>query len=174
MINMSCFRIFKFDAAHRISGKYYEGLCSNIHGHSYKLKAFATPKTKETTSSTTTGMMIDFSILKSILGGWIDMNLDHSTIISDEDKDMIDRISCDKQKIYILERNNSTVENLAQHILCDICPVLFQDSEIIVNRIDLWETENCGVTVSIDKPTSHSSNIVYSKINYSLKENPNN
>ena len=62
-----------FDAAHYLPN--YEGKCSRMHGHTYRLivEVEGKPNPK-------TGMVIDFSILKDIINEHILIYLDHQIL----------------------------------------------------------------------------------------------
>ena len=66
-----------FDSAHFLKG--YEGKCSNIHGHRWKVSVEIGSEDLEE-EGTNRGMIVDFSKLKDDLGTIAD-NLDHSLII---------------------------------------------------------------------------------------------
>ena len=74
-------REFSFEAAHALDG--YDGLCRNVHGHSYKL--FVTvrgvPCGNETNPKL--GMVVDFSDIKRIVKQHIVDRLDHSLVLAD-------------------------------------------------------------------------------------------
>ena len=53
-----------FDSAHFLSG--YEGKCSNIHGHRWKLEVTVQSETLEQTGQIR-GMVVDFGQLKDCL-----------------------------------------------------------------------------------------------------------
>ncbi|MFN4151581.1 MAG: 6-pyruvoyl trahydropterin synthase family protein, partial [Candidatus Sericytochromatia bacterium] len=93
------------------------------------------------------GRVIDFSELKNRIGGWIDQHLDHSFIVFEEDKKVIDFVNeINNKKPYIL-KSNPTAENIASHLLESVIPELMKDTEIIVSKLELFETENCSVEV---------------------------
>jgi len=56
---------FKFEMAHALHG--YDGLCKNIHGHSYKLWVTIRGKTLHEAKHKKDGMLLDFDVLKSIV-----------------------------------------------------------------------------------------------------------
>ncbi|MCX6252518.1 MAG: 6-carboxytetrahydropterin synthase [Bacteroidetes bacterium] len=70
---------FRFEAAHALSG--YDGLCRNIHGHSYELSVTVsgTPVTNDL--SPKKGMVIDFSDIKEIVKKNIVDKFDHALIL---------------------------------------------------------------------------------------------
>jgi len=92
--------------------------------------------------------VIDFSVLKEKLGAWIDQNWDHTFICYEKDEQMINACkSVDRNKDIYIMKKNPTAENMAEHLLNDICPLLFQNLDITITKIVLWETENCYVEV---------------------------
>jgi 6-pyruvoyltetrahydropterin/6-carboxytetrahydropterin synthase len=64
---------FTFEAAHHLPG--YDGPCQNPHGHSYHLKVGV-----QGLVNPTTGMVIDFGILKQMVSDTIIENLDHKDL----------------------------------------------------------------------------------------------
>ncbi len=71
---------FKFDAAHALLG--YDGLCKNIHGHSYILYVTVIGKPIENINDTKLGMVYDFGDLKFIVNNEIVKKFDHSIILN--------------------------------------------------------------------------------------------
>lgn len=73
---------FKFEMAHALWN--YDGLCKNIHGHSYVLyvTVLGTPIVDENNKKL--GMVIDFGDLKKIVNQVIVTDMDHSLVVSDK------------------------------------------------------------------------------------------
>ena len=73
-------KIFHFEMAHALEG--YDGLCKNIHGHSYTLRVtvFGTPINDA--ESPKEGMIIDFSDLKQIVNTSIISKYDHALVLN--------------------------------------------------------------------------------------------
>ena len=141
MIN--CTRRIEFDAAHRVMN--HESKCKMLHGHRYVLEITFSSERLDNL-----GRVVDFGVIKDILGNWIDKNWDHNTILNIKYKELGDYIvKITKQKIYYLE-NNPTAENMADYLFHKICPELFQDYNISIQQIKLFETPNCSAEVSID------------------------
>ncbi|MFW6326758.1 MAG: 6-carboxytetrahydropterin synthase QueD [Bacteroidota bacterium] len=61
---------FTFDSAHRLPD--YKGPCHNVHGHTYKLQVGLRGEVDYTT-----GMVIDFAIIKKIIKSEVVDKLDH-------------------------------------------------------------------------------------------------
>ncbi len=70
---------FSFEAAHSLEG--YDGLCREIHGHSYRLFVTVKGEPERNTESPKLGMVMDFGILKRIVNEQIVERLDHAFIM---------------------------------------------------------------------------------------------
>ena len=71
---------FKFEMAHALHG--YDGLCKNIHGHSYKLWVTVKGKVRNENGHVKDGMIMDFSALKEIVKSEIIDKYDHSLVLN--------------------------------------------------------------------------------------------
>ncbi len=67
---------FTFEAAHMLEG--YDGLCREIHGHSYRLFVTIKGEPESDITSPKLGMVMDFGVLKRIVNEQIVDRLDHS------------------------------------------------------------------------------------------------
>ncbi|MFT6106184.1 MAG: 6-pyruvoyltetrahydropterin/6-carboxytetrahydropterin synthase [Rickettsiales bacterium] len=140
MSKITCTRRIEFDAAHRVMEHYSK--CRMLHGHRYAIEAtFCSDALDDM------GMVIDFGIIKELLGGWIDENWDHNTILNIKDKELGDQIAkITDQKIYYLNCN-PTAEEMASYLFEKICPKLFADYKISCKKIKIFETPNCYASV---------------------------
>lgn len=66
------------DVGHRLMG--HEGKCRNYHGHTYVFEI-----TVEAAELDQVGRVIDFGVVKELVGGWVDEHLDHGMILHHED-----------------------------------------------------------------------------------------
>ena len=71
---------FKFEMAHALHG--YDGLCKNIHGHSYKLWVTVKGEVRDENGHVKDGMVIDFAELKEIVKPEIIDKYDHSLVLN--------------------------------------------------------------------------------------------
>lgn len=71
---------FHFEMAHALWN--YDGLCKNIHGHSYILFVTVIGKPIENKSNPKLGMVMDFGDLKKIVSEEIVDPLDHALVLS--------------------------------------------------------------------------------------------
>lgn len=137
---ISCTRRLEFDAAHRILN--HESKCKYLHGHRYVVEASFVAKELDDL-----GRVIDFGVIREVLGSWIDEHLDHNTILCKKDEKLGEKIAAETgQKIYYLNEN-PTAENIAKHLLEEICPQLFADKNVKCISIKLYETPNCSTYV---------------------------
>lgn len=70
---------FSFEASHFLPG--YDGLCANIHGHSYRLFVTLIGEPRNSPGHPKDGMLIDFGVLKRIVHEQIVGVLDHSLMV---------------------------------------------------------------------------------------------
>lgn len=88
MAKLSITKIFTFEAAHILKG--YDGLCANIHGHSYRLEVSVFSPALNLNegflysdeSDPKNGMLFDFSELKKLVNQAIIEPFDHSLIVN--------------------------------------------------------------------------------------------
>jgi 6-pyruvoyltetrahydropterin/6-carboxytetrahydropterin synthase len=73
---------FNFDMAHALLG--YDGLCKNIHGHSYTLIVTVKGEPIHDDTSPKNGMLIDFGDLKRLIKGQIISEYDHALVLNDK------------------------------------------------------------------------------------------
>jgi 6-pyruvoyltetrahydropterin/6-carboxytetrahydropterin synthase len=107
------------------------------------------------------GRVIDFSVLKERIGGWIDDNWDHTTILSSEDVTTIQALKNlpRKKELFILPYN-PTAENLAKYLLWEVCPKLLKGAGVIVYKVVFRETDNCYAEQSCE-PTDPKISELY-------------
>ncbi len=82
MIKQATVRItkdFRFEMAHALKG--YDGLCRNIHGHTYELKVTIAGKPIVDEKSPKLGMVMDFGDLKKIVKEEIVNRYDHALVL---------------------------------------------------------------------------------------------
>ena len=134
-------RKIEFDAAHRILG--HESKCKYVHGHRYVVDATFTAEDLDDI-----GRIVDFSVIKKVLGGWIDEYFDHNAILSFADKDLGDAIEeRTGQKIYYLDYH-PTAENIARYLFEEVCPKIFKDYPVKCIELTVHETPNCHAKIS--------------------------
>lgn len=89
---------FDFEMAHALWN--YDGACSNIHGHSYRLFVTVIGEIKGNSDDPKNGMVTDFGDLKNLVKTLLINDFDHSLVISSKadisciaaSKQMFDRV----------------------------------------------------------------------------------
>jgi 6-pyruvoyltetrahydropterin/6-carboxytetrahydropterin synthase len=127
---------FRFEASHALWQ--YDGLCKNIHGHSYILNVTVIGEPTKDVNNPKLGMVMDFGDLKKIVKEEIVDPLDHSVILNKKApyqsftgvKDMFDRI-------HILEYQ-PTCENMVDDFAKKIKARL--PEHVNLHSIKLYET----------------------------------
>lgn len=97
---------FRFEAAHRLP--WHDGLCSNLHGHSYTVTVSLTGKTNQR------GMVVDFQHIKELVKPLID-EWDHAVLIAEYDTELRDLVSALGSRFAMLPVD-TTAENMARLI----------------------------------------------------------
>jgi len=141
-------RRLEWDAAHRVLR--HESKCRTLHGHRYRAELVVTAP-----ELNSLGMVIDFSVLKRVVGGWIDQHWDHSTLVNVDDTDLIAFCQSQhdkdpKQKVPYIFSGEPTAELIAVQ-LHSVAANLLADHEITVVSVCLWETPNCMARFSYDR-----------------------
>jgi len=101
---------FKFEMAHALKG--YDGLCRNIHGHSYELVVTIIGVPISDVSSTKLGMVMDFGDLKRIVRSCIVDEFDHALVLNRSSFDDFDPLDAEFFGRTILVDYQPTSENL--------------------------------------------------------------
>jgi len=136
---MSVVRIskeFTFDMAHALLG--YDGLCKNIHGHSYTLVVTIKGIPVSDHQSPKNGMLIDFKDLKNIIKANIINKLDHALVLNDETpKELLDVLMKNYDKI-LVTAYQPTTENMIADLAGQIKKLL--PSHLKLHSLRLRET----------------------------------
>ncbi|MBO4773486.1 MAG: 6-carboxytetrahydropterin synthase [Bacteroidales bacterium] len=94
-------KIFRFEMAHALMG--YDGLCSNIHGHSYELRVTVTGEPATAPDSPKCGMLMDFSDLKRIVNACIVERFDHALVLNNQsDRELIEQLGRHYRKVELV------------------------------------------------------------------------
>jgi 6-pyruvoyltetrahydropterin/6-carboxytetrahydropterin synthase len=136
---LTAVRRIQFCAGHRV--QQHESKCRNLHGHNYVAFFHAVSDS----GLDALGRVIDFGVMKERLGAFIEEHWDHGFILAREDREAIEAVQrVQGQKLSLLSVN-PTAENMAQHLLSEVCPRALEGSGVRIVKVVLWETENCFV-----------------------------
>lgn len=125
-------REHRFCYGHRLLN--YDGKCRFLHGHNGR--AVITLETRELDHR---GMVMDFTDLKRVVGGWIDQALDHKMLLHRDDP-VLPLLQERGEPVFVLD-TNPTAEN--------ICRLIFEYAATAgfpVVEVQLWETDHCCAT----------------------------
>ncbi|MBS1954065.1 MAG: 6-carboxytetrahydropterin synthase [Cyanobacteria bacterium SZAS-4] len=127
-------REIQFCYGHRLLN--YKGKCKNLHGHNGL--AVITIESKQLDEL---GMVTDFSNIKAVVSQWIDDNLDHRMILSQEDP-LLPVLKSAGEPVFVMNVN-PTAESIAKLIFDFVDGAGFP-----VTKVTLWETASCFATYS--------------------------
>ena len=117
-----------------------------MHGHNYV--AFFEAGVEELDSI---GRVIDFSVLKERLGGWVDEHWDHGFVYWDKDSEVMAALDVMNEHRRFAMPYNPTAENMAQYLLQVVGPSVLLDTPVYLSSVRVWETENCYADANLEK-----------------------
>jgi len=128
---------FSFEMAHALRN--YDGLCRNIHGHSYKMDITLAGQPLHDESSPKNGMVMDFGDLKRLVNEEIISLLDHALVLNAKtDAQLVEALKQNYEKIVIVDFQPTT-ENLLNFIADKLKAKLSE--KVKLTRIRLRETD---------------------------------
>ncbi len=142
---------FRWEAAHRLP--WHEGLCCNLHGHSYRMmvELEGEPDAR--------GMVLDFTHLKRALAPLIKA-WDHAMLVAEADAELLAVAKQTGWKHAVLPFD-TTAENLADYVagyLCEQEAALLRAHRIRTVRVRLAETETCYAEAErVVAPEAHAN-----------------
>lgn len=126
---------FRFEMSHILEG--YDGLCKNLHGHSYRLFVTVIGEPINDPSNPKDGMVMDFGDLKRIVGTKVVSVFDHALVIPSSEKlEVLKQIN---EKTVVVPFQ-PTCENLLPYIANEIMNELPQ--RVKLYQLKLYETAN--------------------------------
>ncbi len=146
-------RQLRFCAGHRLYR--HEGKCAYLHGHNYRadIEVEAAPGGAGVDA---VGRVVDFSLIKRRMLGWLDEHWDHAFILFADDATALAAVRTAEPTKYFVLPWNPTAENMARYLLEVVAPAVLADLGVIARRVAIWETdEACAVaTRTGDGPLS--------------------
>ena len=129
-------REHRFCYGHRLLQ--YDGKCRHLHGHNGRAVI-----TLQTAELDRLGMVMDFTHLKRVVGGWIDEALDHKMLLHKDDP-VLPFLQKQDEPVFVTDVN-PTAENIAR-LIFDYA--LRQGFPVV--EVQLWETDHCCATYTGD------------------------
>ena len=100
---------FDFCAGHRL--RLHESKCRHLHGHNWTVTVSV-----ESDKLDEVGRVVDFSVIRERVKGWVDQYLDHGFILERTDAEAIEAVgSVSGQSVYLMD-GPPTAENLSRLI----------------------------------------------------------
>ncbi|EYE87850.1 precorrin-3B C17-methyltransferase [Fervidicella metallireducens AeB] len=143
MDNISVTKEFTWDMAHMLA--HHEGMCQNLHGHTYKMQVEIVRFTGNLIkgSDPSKGMVLDFKDLKDIVNERIVKELDHAFMYwvnsPDKTEHEIARILIESGKKVVKVDYRPTAEEMALNFL-RILRDEFKKFDVDVKSVKVWET----------------------------------
>lgn len=129
-------RRLEIDAGHRLLR--HEGKCRGVHGHRYAFELTVTAPLLDAV-----GRVVDFSVVKNLVGCWLDEEWDHGLLLQEGDP-LIEMFRGDPLTKLVVVPWSPTIENLTWAVHASAVR-LFKatDSHIEVVSVRGYETPNC-------------------------------
>ena len=109
---------FSFEMAHALRN--YDGLCRNIHGHSYKMDITLAGQPLRDENKPKNGMVMDFGDLKRLVNEEVISLLDHALVLNSKtDAQLVEVLKQNYEKIVTVDFQPTT-ENLLEFIAAKI------------------------------------------------------
>ncbi len=133
-------KIFKFESGHALFG--YDGLCKNVHGHSYKLHVTLIGIPIQDSQHNKYGMVMDFGDLKKIVNNLIVKPFDHATIlnVASPHRELADTMEKGGHKIQRVD-----YQPTSEMMLVDFAAKIQKElpNNLSLHSLKLQETETC-------------------------------
>lgn len=146
-------KVFTFDCAHMLSG--HEGLCKNLHGHTYKVEITVMREVNSgwyviaDEKDPSEGMVLDFKELKEVCTELFD-RFDHAFIINGAALKSADpKYKAEKELAKVALRyglktftfpGRATAENMARYFYCTLVTNKLFQKGVTITRVAVWET----------------------------------
>ena len=143
MGKVSITKEFSWDMAHLLAG--HEGLCKNLHGHTYKMAIEVTRKTEDVIMSeiNSQGMVIDFKDLKQLVIDKIVEPLDHAFMYWINSPEPLEHeiaeILIKNQRKVAKVNYRPTAEAMAMNFFTTLSEELLQIN-LELKAVKIWET----------------------------------
>jgi 6-pyruvoyltetrahydropterin/6-carboxytetrahydropterin synthase len=111
-----------------------------MHGHNYVAEVTVEPEDAEKLDNL--DRVVDFAVVKRLVGTWIDEHWDHAFLYCEDDREVDKAMKCiPGQRSYAMPCN-PTAEAMARLLLWKAHDLLKHEG-VVVACVQLWETSNC-------------------------------
>jgi 6-pyruvoyltetrahydropterin/6-carboxytetrahydropterin synthase len=122
----------EIDCGHRLA--HHEGKCRSYHGHHYGFE-FTCCQVDEKLDEV--GRVVDFSVIKELVGGWLDEHWDHGMLLEWDDP-LVELMKATGSKVCPIACP-PTAENLAR-LAFDAAAQLLKPHGVLVLHVTCYET----------------------------------
>lgn len=141
--HLALIRRLSFCAGHRLYG--HEGRCAFLHGHNYRVDIEVEAEGGGVAVDAV-GRVVDFSLIKKRMLGWLDEHWDHAFILFEEDATALAAVRAAEPTKYFVLPWNPTAENMARYLLEVVAPHVLAGLGVVARKVSVWETdEACAV-----------------------------
>ena len=135
-MRITCTRTFGIDVGHRVMR--HESKCAHVHGHRYTIEVTCAADQLDSV-----GRVLDFGVVKTEVGAWLDDALDHGYAHHPDDP-VGAYLRTQGQKCYAMPvvLGEPTAENLAR-LVGETAGQLLAVHGVRVTAVRVWETPNC-------------------------------
>jgi 6-pyruvoyltetrahydropterin/6-carboxytetrahydropterin synthase len=99
------------------------------------------------------GRVVDFSLIKKRMLGWLDEHWDHAFILFEKDETTLAAVRVAEPTKYFVLPWNPTAENMARYLLEVVAPNVLGDLGVVARKVIVWETdESCAVASLVGDP----------------------
>lgn len=127
---------FHFEMSHVLH--HYDGLCRNIHGHTYKMEVTLLGEPRNEPDHPRDGMVVDFGRLKKIVKKHITGVFDHTLVLNSRTpKEQVESLKKATERVIVLDFQ-PTSENLVTYFARILQPELPEN--VLLHSIRLYET----------------------------------
>ena len=140
-------------AGHRVYG--HESKCAHLHGHNYRVTFTCAAElacnipVNAANELDHLGRVIDFSVVKSTLCQWLEDQWDHKFLLWEEDP-LVEVLDTYDPKGLVVVPFNPTAENLAQHLVDVVGPLVLKGTGVRLTKVRIEETRKCSATYEIE------------------------
>ncbi|MGH9438996.1 MAG: 6-pyruvoyl trahydropterin synthase family protein [Terriglobia bacterium] len=143
-------RYHDISCGHRVVG--HESKCAFLHGHNYRI----TFSLQSMSGVDRVGRVLDFSVIKDLLCKWLEDEWDHKMLLWGRDPlvslfcSLKDEHTDTLAMSIVIVPFNPTAENMAEHLLTEICPaLLFEYPGVLATQVRVEETRKCSAVARL-------------------------
>jgi len=124
----------------------HDGLCANLHGHRYFAEVTVEASDDELDD---VGRVVDFSVVKEKVGGWLDEHWDHATILNEADTELVEFLADNGFRLWTMTGDPSA-ENMALFLL-DLARRKLDGNGLLVTLVKVFETPQSWAVAEVDR-----------------------